>query len=247
MKSQALTTDHPDVVEDIYFIREKIKSRHLLQVYVSCLIQQGWKQRTMAETLGLSRTGVANLCIKDDLVEQSLEEYRLIINRPLRLPLPPSRPEKRKAPARVKASAETIEMLKDLHAKARNYRGTTKNKEESYLFTAAVYYVNTVDGVSLYSIAKEIGLTHAALSSRLVRYGYKSTTGKSGAYRKLTGRGDRNTFTHCKKGHLLNEENTYIIPKTGARLCRTCDKVRHKKYRDKLKKEKRKRDQHVPR
>jgi len=28
--------------------------------------------------------------------------------------------------------------------------------------------------------------------------------------------------THCKRGHPFDEENTYIIPTTGSRQCRTC-------------------------
>lgn len=28
--------------------------------------------------------------------------------------------------------------------------------------------------------------------------------------------------THCPRGHPYDEENTYIIPSTGGRLCRTC-------------------------
>lgn|GEM_PF-6629198 len=36
--------------------------------------------------------------------------------------------------------------------------------------------------------------------------------------------------THCKRGHEFTTENTYIIPSTGSRCCRACDKAKHKRY-----------------
>lgn len=42
--------------------------------------------------------------------------------------------------------------------------------------------------------------------------------------RKWKRRGDplAGKITHCKHGHLYDEKNTYIAPKTGYRSCRTC-------------------------
>lgn len=38
--------------------------------------------------------------------------------------------------------------------------------------------------------------------------------------------------THCPKGHPYDEENTYVNPNTGYRLCRTCQREaqRRKRY-----------------
>lgn len=36
--------------------------------------------------------------------------------------------------------------------------------------------------------------------------------------------------THCKSGHILNEENTYI-ENDYIRHCKVCDKIRQRKYR----------------
>lgn len=33
----------------------------------------------------------------------------------------------------------------------------------------------------------------------------------------------RRANTHCRNGHLLTPENTYVYPKSGARLCTTCN------------------------
>lgn len=35
----------------------------------------------------------------------------------------------------------------------------------------------------------------------------------------------RHSATHCKKGHEFTEENTYIQPATGYRLCRECQRA----------------------
>lgn len=34
--------------------------------------------------------------------------------------------------------------------------------------------------------------------------------------------------THCPQGHPYSTENTYIIPSTGGRMCRTCSRARNK-------------------
>lgn len=41
--------------------------------------------------------------------------------------------------------------------------------------------------------------------------------------------------THCKRGHLLDEANTYIIPKTGWRNCRICKLVKINEYKERQK------------
>jgi hypothetical protein len=45
--------------------------------------------------------------------------------------------------------------------------------------------------------------------------------------------------TCCAQGHPYSEENTYISPSTGHRLCRTCQKAHDKKRRSKQPKPKR--------
>lgn len=36
----------------------------------------------------------------------------------------------------------------------------------------------------------------------------------------------------CRRGHEYTEENTYIIPGTGGRSCRTCREIMSRKYRE---------------
>lgn len=40
--------------------------------------------------------------------------------------------------------------------------------------------------------------------------------------------------THCKHGHPFDEDNTYIVPSTGHRNCRTCHRQREAERRSKI-------------
>jgi hypothetical protein len=46
-------------------------------------------------------------------------------------------------------------------------------REEAEEYTKLLNYAHTVEGVTLYRLAKRLGVTHGALRFRLVRYGYK--------------------------------------------------------------------------
>lgn len=37
--------------------------------------------------------------------------------------------------------------------------------------------------------------------------------------------------THCRRGHPYDERNTYRAPKTGARACKECNKLRMRQIR----------------
>lgn len=41
----------------------------------------------------------------------------------------------------------------------------------------------------------------------------------------------RRRITHCGQGHLFDEDNTYVQPGTGFRLCRTCERERRRARR----------------
>jgi hypothetical protein len=48
-----------------------------------------------------------------------------------------------------------------------------KYREEAEEYTKLLNHAHTVEGVTLYRLAKRLGVTHGALRFRLVRYGYK--------------------------------------------------------------------------
>lgn len=56
---------------------------------------------------------------------------------------------------------------------------------------------------------------------------------------KGRGRKVENWRTHCKKGHELTEENTFIRKTNGAKRCKICRTLRNKRWMDKMGEEKR--------
>lgn len=222
----------PEVVDDIERIRDDWQSRHLLRVYMTCLIGAGWRQSCFADFLGLSYQRIQQLRIDEDYVEQSLTEYRAITGMTLPIPDAPIVSQSAGIRGRPRRSArpETMQRIRDLYEQARRYRGGANNRDEAHLFTALVWYAHVSEGASLKAIAEDLDVERTALQSRLIRYGYKTSTGRSTAYRPLRGREPRGRKTHCKRGHPYDEENTLIIATTGDRTCRACARIRARNY-----------------
>ncbi|KKK90752.1 hypothetical protein LCGC14_2719860 [marine sediment metagenome] len=63
--------------------------------------------------------------------------------------------------------------------------------------------------------AKPLGITGSAFGARLKTMSLEDAV-TSPKYKKTV------RPTHCRRGHELNAENVYIIPKTGIRRCRQC-------------------------
>jgi hypothetical protein len=73
----------------------------------------------------------------------------------------------------VEPSPETLARLLELQPKAQQVRSNASRfREEAEEYTRLLNYANTVEGVTLYRLAKRLGVTHSALRFRLVRYGY---------------------------------------------------------------------------
>ena len=225
----------PDEVrDDLQRVKHNWESRHLLRVYIGCLLRAGWRYNSLCPHLGISSERIRQIAIVDDSAEHSLREYRLITG--LQLPVPDAPvvvqpPKGPRGKPLSKPRPETIEQLKRLHEIARRYRGSERHRKEAEMFGALLYYAHVSQGASIYAIAKELKVTPAALQGRLVRYGYKTSTGKSSLYRELTGRGPvskrppRPRMTHCKRGHELTPDNIYKNGKSD-RTCKTCRKAR---------------------
>lgn len=74
--------------------------------------------------------------------------------------------------------------LKPLAEKVRSNSDNYRREAEEY--TALIAEVHLNDGVTLYRLAKRLGLSHGALRFRLARYGYKQpATGTSKVYKTI--------------------------------------------------------------
>jgi hypothetical protein len=88
----------------------------------------------------------------------------------------------------VEPSAETLARLKELQPKAQQVRSTSpRYRQEAEEYTALLNKAHVEEGVSVYRLAKRLGITHSSIRFRLARYGYKPTpTGSdSPVYRPL--------------------------------------------------------------
>ena len=147
------------------------------KAYVKKLCLAGWTYQSIADVFKVSRQAI----------EQYLKkaEHSDYANG---LPIPeiPSDPIYRMK--RVEVSDDVLLELKELHAKAKLVRGKGKQyRHEAELFTKLAWE-QTQQGVSVYSLAKSLGVTHGALLFRFVRYGYTTSESQSKVFRQLTNR-----------------------------------------------------------
>ena len=102
--------------------------------------------------------------------------FRILWIRPpvlVEIPEPPIKLEKPK-PVYIEPSPETLERLLQLQPYAQQVRSNGKKyRAEAEEYTALLNHAHVVEGVTLYRLAKRLGVTHGALRFRLVRYGYK--------------------------------------------------------------------------
>jgi lambda repressor-like predicted transcriptional regulator len=124
-------------------------------------------------------------------VELSRERVRQICETPIDGPMPPdfTNPTPPMYPAKVERefvepSPEILARLLELKPMAMQVRShATRFRAEAEEYTQLIAKAHLEDGVTLYRLAKRMGVTHSALRFRLARYGYKtSEKGQSRVY-----------------------------------------------------------------
>jgi hypothetical protein len=152
------------------------------KAYASVLRKAGWTLQSIATELNVTRESIRLYG-----AEEHTGEYLAKVQH---LPVPevPMVEIYKDKVIKVLPSADVLAQLKELQPKAFLVRGKGKaNRKEAEEYTKLLY--DTMEsGVSGYRLAKELGISHSAILFRLVRYGYTTTTGKSGTYRQLTHR-----------------------------------------------------------
>lgn len=154
----------------------------LRKAYYSRLIKAGWTYQGVANALGVSRqaieSGVRTL--------RGHARHGELMSAVSHLPVPElPRVEIRRLIPKEPTSTE-IYILKELHSKAKQVRSDSPlYREEAEEFTRLAWEL-TQSGVSTYTLAKKLGLSHGALFFRFVRYGYAtSKTGTSKTYQTI--------------------------------------------------------------
>jgi hypothetical protein len=158
-------------------------NRDLMKAYIVALRLEGWTLESIATPLGKSRERVRQLEME---VLYPADAPLDVKNAGLDVPVPPLKPVVvRVAKVRIEPYAEVVARLRELQPMAQSVRANgVKYRAEAEEYTELINDEN-VRGVSLYRLAKELGITHAALRFRLVRYGYKTTESTAKVYQPI--------------------------------------------------------------
>lgn len=155
-----------------------VASDHDRNAYIKALRERGWTLESIGVAAGMTRERVRQISDKtpmSDALRVAIEGFAI--------PQPPiiEEPEARQF---IEPTNETLKRLLELQPYAQQVRSHgSQYRKEAEEYTWLVNYAHTVEGVTLYRLAKRLGVTHGALRFRLARYGYKKpTTAQSKAY-----------------------------------------------------------------
>lgn len=140
--------------------------------YIRRLRDKGWTLQSIADVIGTTR----------ELVRLVSAEKTPLAFDPTNvngLPLPSIPVKEKVIKTRKLLDPEVGERLRDLHSKARHVRSSLPDFRQEAEELTALINEQTLKGISTYTIAKELGITVAAVNTRLVRYGYRKSTGDS--------------------------------------------------------------------
>jgi predicted transcriptional regulator len=147
------------------------------KAYVKRLCLAGWTYQSVADVFKVSRQAIEQYLKKSEPSEYADS-----------LPIPEVPSDPIYQVKRQEVTDDVLLELKEVYEKAKLVRGKGKKyRHEAELFTKLAWE-QTQQGVSVYSLAKSLGVTHSALLFRFVRYGYTTTESQSKVFRKLTNR-----------------------------------------------------------
>jgi hypothetical protein len=148
--------------------------------YMKALRERGWTLESIGAVSNVSRERVRQITAA---IPMSEALRVAIAGYPI--PEPPKYAEKVSLSERSPVpTPETLSRLLELQPYAQQVRSYGKKfRSEAEEYTWLLNYAHTVEGVTLYRLAKCLGVTHGALRFRLARYGYKAPiTAESRAY-----------------------------------------------------------------
>lgn len=164
----------PQEVVDAFSTIKDLKVR---DSYVSALSNEGWTNKSIATALGKTPETVRRILLNPHT--EPLPEYFLV-------PSVPRHAEKTPT-IYTMPSTEVLERLKELQPLAQKVRSNSpRYRAEAEEYTYLLNKAHNEQGVTLYRLAKLLGVTTSALAFRLVRYGYRTTeNGKTKAYQLI--------------------------------------------------------------
>ena len=172
----------PEVVDAF----TKIGTDTLLRnAYIRVLRDNHWSLQAIADAVGgMTRERIRQ--IVNGIYDKSDTASTLSSSMNFPVPTPPLKPVK-EPKVYAEPSEKTLSRLLELQPYAQQVRShSPKFRKEAEEYTALINYAHTVEGVSLYRLAKRLGVTHGSLRFRMARYGYLTNhKSKSTCYKPI--------------------------------------------------------------
>lgn len=167
----------PEVVSTFTRLEDDLDTRN---AYIAALRRAHWTLQSISAATGITRERVRQ-------IEQNAPEgIERALGADLPVPHPPVK-EKKSPRVYVEPDAGKLARLLELQPQAQqNRHNSAEHRQAAEDYTALVWEVHNQDGVTLYRLAKRLGVSHGALRFRLARYGYKlPQTGVSKVYTRI--------------------------------------------------------------
>ena len=172
----------PEVVDAF----TKIGTDTLLRnAYIRVLRDNHWSLQAIADAVGgMTRERIRQ--IVNGIYDKSDTASTLSSSMNFPVPTPPLKPVK-EPKIYAEPSEKTLSRLLELQPYAQQVRShSPKFRKEAEEYTALINYAHTTEGVSLYRLAKRLGVTHGSLRFRMARYGYLTNhKSKSTCYKPI--------------------------------------------------------------
>lgn len=167
----------PEVVAAFNSLGDDLETRNL---YAVALRRAGWTLQSISAATGVTRERVRQI---DSTVPAGAESA---LAASLPVPAPPAKPVKVPKTYLEPDEGKLARLLELQPLAQQNRHNSEEYRQAAEDYTALVWEVHNEDGVTLYRLAKRLGVTHGALRFRLARYGYKlPESGVSKVYTRI--------------------------------------------------------------
>ena len=182
IKKQVPVTQHQTLPFIATAALNLVEDKDMRAAYIYALRLKGWKLQALADALGLTRERIRQIESKaaPSLVIRVLAD-------PGSFPVPELDMVEIEVPAPhvyIEPSEKTLARLLELKPLAEKVRWDhSEHRASAEEYTSLLWYAHDVEKVTIYRLAKRLGVTHGAIRFRLARYGYlQPKTAKSRAY-----------------------------------------------------------------
>lgn len=172
--------------EDVKIVFQANPSGPVRDLLIRELAQANWTYEAISNASGLTRERVRQIAKAGSTTASPTREDDLRAMLGIEIPQPPTKPERPK-PEYIEPHPDTLSRLLELQPYAQQVRANgSKYREEAEEYTALLNHAHVNEGVTLYRLAKRLGITHGAIRFRLARYGYITPkSGKSKVYNPI--------------------------------------------------------------